>query len=87
MGGDLGWIRRGQLPEQLDAVLPAMEPGEVSVPIRTPAGYSLLLMIDKRMSKGLAEGRVIVTLSRLSLPLPANPSQQQVAERLQTARN
>jgi peptidyl-prolyl cis-trans isomerase SurA len=86
LGGDLGWIRRGQLPEQLDAVLPAMEPGEVSAPIRTPAGYSLLLMIDKRMSEGLAEGRVIVTLSRLSLPLPANPPQQQVAERLQTAR-
>ena len=43
-------------------------------------------MIDKRVSEGLAEGQVMVTLSRLSLPFPANPPQQQVAERLQTAR-
>jgi peptidyl-prolyl cis-trans isomerase SurA len=48
-------------------------------------GYYLLLMIDKRTSEGL-EGKVTVTLSKLSLPLSANPSQQEVAERLQTAR-
>lgn len=84
-GGDLGWVRRGQLVGQLDAVLPELEPGKVSPPIRTPVGYYLLLMIDKRTSEGL-EGKVTVTLSKLSLPLSANPSQQEVAERLQTAR-
>lgn len=85
-GGDLGWVRRGQLSEPLDAVLPDMEARQVSSPIRTPVGYYLLLMIDKRTSRGLAIGKVTVTLSKLSLPLPPNPSQQEVAERLQTAR-
>ncbi len=86
-GGDLGWVRRGQLSAPLDAVLPELERGEVSSPIRTPVGYYLLLMINKRTSQGLAEGKVTVTLSRLSLPLPANPSQQEIAERLQTAKS
>ncbi len=85
-GGDLGWIRRGQLASQLDAVLPELETREVSVPIQTPVGYYLLLMIDQRTSKGLDEGKVTVTLSKLSLPLSANPSQQEVAERLETAK-
>lgn len=58
VGGDLGWVRRGQLPSQLDAVLPELEPGEVSAPIRTPVGFYLILMIDKRTSQGLAEGNV-----------------------------
>jgi len=86
VGGDLGWIRRGQLVSQLDAVLPQLEAKEVSSPIRTPVGYYLLLMIDKRISKGLDEGKVTVTLSKLSLPISANPSQQEIAERMQTGR-
>ncbi len=86
VGGDLGWVRRGQLVSQLDAVLPQLEAREVSSPIRTPAGYYLLLMIDKRTSEGLAEGKVTLTLSKLSLPLSANPSGQEVAERLRMAK-
>lgn len=86
VGGDLGWVRRGQLVSQVDAILPELEPGEVSTPIRTPLGYYLILMIGKRTSEGLAEGKVTVTLSKLSLPLPTNPSQQEIAERLQEGR-
>jgi len=86
VGGDLGWVRRGQLVSQLDGKLPELEPRELSSPIRTPVGYYLLLMIDKRTSKGLAEGKVTVTLSKLSLPLSAKASQQEVAERLETGR-
>lgn len=85
-GGDLGWVRRGQLSNQLDALLPQLQPGNVSDPIRTPLGYYLILMIDKRTAAGPAEGKVTVTLSKLSLPLSANATQQEVTERLQAAR-
>lgn len=47
-GGSLGWISEGQLPEDIDRALPALEPGQVSSPIKTPTGYHVLLVRQKR---------------------------------------
>jgi peptidyl-prolyl cis-trans isomerase SurA len=47
-GGDLGWITPGELPPELAQAAAQMRPGELSPPIRTPAGYYLLLVLDRR---------------------------------------
>lgn len=47
-GGDLGWVQEGQLPEDLDEVLPGLNKNEVSQPIRTPEGFHILYLRDKR---------------------------------------
>jgi peptidyl-prolyl cis-trans isomerase SurA len=47
-GGDVGWIQKGQLPEELDTALEALESGKITDPIRTPKGYHILLLRDKR---------------------------------------
>jgi peptidyl-prolyl cis-trans isomerase SurA len=47
-GGDLGWIQQGQLAPELNKALTAAQPGEVSDPIRTPNGFHILGVRDKR---------------------------------------
>lgn len=48
-GGDLGWVQEGQLDEELDKVLPTLSENSVSDPIRSPAGYHILLLRSKRV--------------------------------------
>jgi peptidyl-prolyl cis-trans isomerase SurA len=47
-GGDLGWIQQGQLSPELNRALTAAQAGEVSDPIRTPNGFHILGVRDKR---------------------------------------
>lgn len=47
-GGDLGWRRTSQLPEVFIPVVNALQPGEVSSPIRSDAGLHLLKLYDRR---------------------------------------
>ncbi len=41
-GGDLGEVRRGMLPKELEAAVYALKPGEISKPVRTQYGYHLI---------------------------------------------
>ena len=52
LGGDRGWVREGELPEELDAALGQMGPGDVSRPIRTVSGFHILLLRDMRKNEG-----------------------------------
>lgn len=47
-GGDMGWIQEGQLEKELEAPLAAMQPGQISEPIKTQSGYSILMLREKR---------------------------------------
>jgi peptidyl-prolyl cis-trans isomerase SurA len=85
LGGDLGYVRRGQLAPQLDAVLETLPPGQLSTPIRTPGGIYLLFMIDRRIAQGVNTGVVTVSLYQLFLPLPANAAPASVNTQRQRA--
>lgn len=41
-GGDLGWIKRGQMPEKLEAPMFALKAGEISEPIETEFGWHIV---------------------------------------------
>ena len=47
-GGDLGWRNAGQIPRLFVDTVVAMQVGEVSQPIRSPSGFHLVKVIDKR---------------------------------------
>ncbi|MGB4107455.1 MAG: peptidylprolyl isomerase [Alphaproteobacteria bacterium] len=47
-GGDLGWVREGQLQPELDKALGGMQKEAVSNPVRTTDGYHILLLRDMR---------------------------------------
>jgi peptidyl-prolyl cis-trans isomerase SurA len=48
VGGDIGWVTPSQLGQGLGDALEKMKPGEMSYPVRTPAGYYILYVADRR---------------------------------------
>lgn len=49
-GGDLGWLDQGDLPSEFENALLDLDPGNVSAPVRGPAGVHLFLL--KERAKG-----------------------------------
>jgi peptidyl-prolyl cis-trans isomerase SurA len=47
-GGDLGWRPASRLPQLFSDALNALQPGEVSAILRSPNGFHILKLIDKR---------------------------------------
>jgi peptidyl-prolyl cis-trans isomerase SurA len=76
VGGDLGWVRAEQLNPDLAKAVAQMRPGELSPPIRTAAGYYLLLVLDRRSGR-LAGGEeeTVLHLVQVVFPLPPQASE------------
>ena len=47
-GGQLGWRKGSQLPEFILQLVTKMKPGEVSAPVRTPSGYNIVKLNERR---------------------------------------
>lgn len=47
-GGDLGWRSASQLPGPFALALRTLDPGQISAPIRSDAGFHLLKLYDRR---------------------------------------
>lgn len=52
-GGSLGWLSQGALPESIESEVLALEQGEISQPLRGPAGFHIFLLRDRQQA---AEG-------------------------------
>ena len=50
-GGQVGWVREGELRKEIDAAITILEKGQVSTPITVPGGIYVIALIDKRVSK------------------------------------
>ncbi|MGH8674660.1 MAG: peptidylprolyl isomerase [Burkholderiales bacterium] len=55
-GGQMGWRAADRLPELFSVALQTMKPGEVSDVLRSPGGFHLLRLLDRR---GAGEGRSV----------------------------
>lgn len=47
-GGNLGWVSQGDLPEALASTLIALEPGQISEPVRGPSGLHIFLLRERK---------------------------------------
>jgi peptidyl-prolyl cis-trans isomerase SurA len=47
-GGLIGWVRRGDLGDDLERAVEQLEPGAVAGPVRSEGGYHILLLVDRR---------------------------------------
>jgi parvulin-like peptidyl-prolyl isomerase len=47
-GGDLGYFPRGQMVDEFDAVVFAMQPGQTSDVFRTPFGFHIARLVERR---------------------------------------
>ncbi|MDP3289096.1 MAG: peptidylprolyl isomerase [Methyloversatilis sp.] len=64
-GGSLGWRSLDRMPSLFADAVPKMKLGEVSDVMRSPAGFHLLLVVDKRGGSGSSdESRVTQTHAR-----------------------
>jgi peptidyl-prolyl cis-trans isomerase SurA len=81
LGGDLGWVRAEQLPEELAGVVQQMPVGAISEPIPVPGGVSIIVLADKRQI-GVADPRdAMLSLIQMSVALPAGATRAQAEER------
>lgn len=47
-GGDLGWLSPGDTVPQFERAMDALKPGETSEPIRSPFGWHLIQVLERR---------------------------------------
>ena len=91
VGGDLGWVRPEQLPDQLGSVLRTLGPGQISAPIAVPGGVSILAVQDARKILMADPRNAVLSLKQVSIAFPAGTSRPQaeatVARFAQAAQN
>ena len=47
-GGDLGWINPGDTVPQIEEAMNRLAPGEISQPVKTPFGWHLIQVLERR---------------------------------------
>lgn len=80
-GGDLGWIQTGQLEPAVGKKVAAMSMGQISEPIRTAGGYSIIFLRNRREAGTTGEGKLkSAHLKQIAFPFPPKASASQVQE-------
>jgi peptidyl-prolyl cis-trans isomerase SurA len=59
-GGEMGWRKAAQLPPPFDRMLSAMSVGDVTEPVRTPGGFIILKLQEKRGGQSMVRDEVHV---------------------------
>ncbi|GJL94901.1 MAG: chaperone SurA [Hyphococcus sp.] len=66
LGGDLGWVRAGELPTELDTAIRELPPGSVTNPIPSEGAFMILAVRDKRAA--VVPGEQSFTIAYASAP-------------------
>ena len=82
VGGDLGWLRLGQLPPQLAASLRNMQAGQLQGPIEIPGGFSIVYLINKRQVLMADPSEAMLSLKQISIDFPAGVTQEKAEARV-----
>jgi peptidyl-prolyl cis-trans isomerase SurA len=64
-GGDLGWVYPGDTVPDFERAMNALKPGEVSEPVRTPFGWHLIEVLDRRTAAVSADRRRLMARQAL----------------------
>ena len=70
IGGDLGWVQQGQLATEVASALEDMRPGTISDPIRSPGGYYIVLLRDRRKVASADPLDIQLELTQLTFDYP-----------------
>ena len=77
VGGDLGWMRPEQLPDQLANAVRQMRPGTISQPIKVPGGYSIVAVQDVRKILTADPRNSLLTLKQITVNFRKGTTRQQ----------
>ena len=83
--GNLGWIREDQLGPHLAKIISNLQRDELSLPVKAPDGYYILLLKNKRLAQGLILGETLVSIQQILLPLKNNAAKLEVQAQLTLA--
>jgi peptidyl-prolyl cis-trans isomerase SurA len=81
VGGDLGWVRPEQLPEELAAAAKEMQVGQLAGPIQLPGGFSIIYVIDKRQVLTADPRDAVLSLRQLAISFTPGTTPEQAAQR------
>lgn len=56
-GGDLGWLYPGDTVPEFERAMNALKPGEISQPVKTPFGWHLIQVLERRYDSASPERR------------------------------
>ncbi|WP_294121122.1 peptidylprolyl isomerase [Sphingomonas sp.] len=77
VGGDLGWMRPEQLPDELGGAIKQMRPGMISQPIKVTGGYSIVAVQDVRKILTADPRNSVLTLKQVSISFPQGTTRAQ----------
>ena len=80
-GGDLGWVRAAQLPEQLAQAAQEITVGQIAGPIEIPGGFSILYLTDTRQVLVANPRDAVLNLRQLTITFDAKETDAQVRTR------
>ncbi len=83
VGGDLGWIRAGVLPPELDTVVKTLAPGQMAGPIEVRGGFSIVVLIDKRQVLTADPRDATLSLKQISISFAPGTTEAQATTRAQ----
>ncbi len=90
VGGDLGWVRPEQLPEELGTAVRSMAPGQFGI-VNLPSGISIVAVQDKRKVLTADPRSAELNLKQVSVTFPKGTTRQSaepiVARFAQAAQN
>jgi peptidyl-prolyl cis-trans isomerase SurA len=70
-GGDIGWVQRGQFDPETESILATTDAGRMTQAIRSPSGFYLYGMRDKRVLAPASPDDARVDIAQIVLPVPA----------------
>ncbi|MDZ3831585.1 MAG: peptidylprolyl isomerase [Sphingopyxis sp.] len=80
VGGDLGWVKAGQLPQSMADAAQQMQPGQLVGPIEVPGGISIMLMMDRRQVLTADPRDAVLSLKQISLEFPSGTTPARASE-------
>ncbi len=84
--GDIGWIAASDLAPELQPIAERLQPGQVSLPIRTPTGVYIIAVRDRR--EGAPAGSAsVVSLRQVSAPAARANALGRLQERVEGCGN
>lgn len=75
-GGDVGWLRMGQLPDEVATIIKSLHSNEVSNPIKIAEGYTILKLNERRIPKPTQESEI--GLKRAFIAIDKNASTKDI---------
>jgi peptidyl-prolyl cis-trans isomerase SurA len=86
VGGDLGWQHESELDDTLREIVGRMREGSMTSPIKTVAGYRILLLRDTRKIAQSESTPITLELRQIFLPLPEQPGTSDVEAQIDLAK-